>query len=170
MHARCARIPKYRSSILKHNGVRRRTRSSFPLVRLAVRHPIPRHPSRPVLELTVGPHPPMSSQRGHLPNMSNQLRDPGSKRLGVLSFCASVFPKLSPFCASFAHAQYGGRGVLGGRGQSCKKQFISCSPLREPSATVSLSHRGLAFYSASIGNNVFERQKPDPIIRFPCVR
>ena len=45
-------IPRYRFLALTHNGVRRRTRSSFPLVRLTVRHPIPRHPSRPVVELT----------------------------------------------------------------------------------------------------------------------
>jgi hypothetical protein len=47
----------------------------------------------------------MSPQRGHLPNMSDQLGDPGSKRLGVLSFCASVFSPMSPFRASFANAQ-----------------------------------------------------------------
>ena len=57
---------------------------------------------------------------------------------------------MSPFAPHSPTHKYGGRGR--GRGKSSNKQFISCSPLREPSATASLSHRGLAHFSTSISD------------------
>ncbi len=71
--------------------------------------------------LTVWSHPPMSPHAVTC-LIEQSLRNPGSKRLGVLSFCAPVFPQLSPFCASFGYAQsVVGVGELLGMGPILKQ-------------------------------------------------
>ena len=56
----------------------------------------------------------MSRLRGDLPNMSNQLREPGPNGLGVPSFCAPLFPPFEPLLRLIRPRTISGSGVGGG--------------------------------------------------------
>ena len=110
----------------------------------------------------------MSPQRGHQPNMSNQLRDPGSKRLGVLSFCASVFPKLSPFCASFAHAQYRGRGFLGDGANLATNSLLVVRLFASPPRLPPCRTGARVFILRASSTMISKGRSSDPMIRSGC--